>query len=61
MCFSMLLYRRHKAVSPVADKVTRLEVLPAPLAETEGEYCEALAFQCMTEPSGASFLRKGLP
>jgi hypothetical protein len=46
MCFSMLLYRRHKAVSPVPDKVTRMEVLPAPLAQTEGEYYEVRAFQC---------------
>ena len=37
MCFAMLLYRRFVSVSPVPDKVTQMEVLPAALAENKGE------------------------
>jgi hypothetical protein len=33
----MLLYRRLASVSPVPDKVTQMEVLPAALAENKGE------------------------
>jgi hypothetical protein len=68
----MLLYRRLKAVSPVPDKVNRLEVLPAPLAETKGEYCRAVQCSVVAERSGlapttrvqtasAPSLRKSVP
>jgi hypothetical protein len=35
----MLLYRRLRNVSPVVDKVTPMEVLPATPDENKGEYC----------------------